>query len=545
MATRYEAEVIVAGAGLSGMVTALELLNKGKRVLLIDRDTEQNMGGLAVWAFGGMFFVDSKHQRKAGIRDSVELAMQDWFNFAEFDSGETWGPKWAEQFIHFTTPYVYQWLRDLGINFFPVIHWVERGLFQPGNSVPRFHLLWGTGYELIRVLKERLKNHPNRDKLQLCFRHRVTDIAYSNGRVTGLQGWQEELGQPFEASAEAVVIASGGIGGNIEKIKANWESDWGTPPQDILNGAHEYGLGDLHDASEKISANIVNLEKQWNYAAGVRHPQPRYDNHGLSLVPSKSALWLNYKGQRMGPVPLVTGYDTRYLVERICEEEKKYSWQVLNKTIAYKEFAISGSEHNPAVRDKKLLQFVGNVLFGNRKLVDEMLDTCPDFVVANSLEELADKMNALTGTGEVEVAALRESIGQYDAQIERGPAFHNDEQLRRIAHARQYKGDKARTCKFQKINDKKAYPLIAIHNRILSRKSLGGIQTDLQSRVLQRPDQHGNQGVIEGLFAVGEAAGFGGGGVHGKRSLEGTFLAGCVLTARLAAGAITNEQFSA
>ena len=544
MANRYQADVIVAGAGLSGMVTALELLDQGKRVLLIDRDTEENIGGLAVWAFGGMFFVDSPHQRKAGIRDSTELALQDWFHFADFDPDDYWGPRWAEQFVHLTTPQVYHWLRKLGINFFPVIHWVERGLFEPGNSVPRFHLLWGTGYELIRVLKQRLYQHPNRAKLQLCFRHRVTELQVDQGKVSGLKGLMEDLNQPFEATADVVVIASGGIGGDIAKIQANWEQDWGTPPEDILNGAHPYGTGDLHEAAQQLNGNVVNLEKQWNYAAGVRHPQPRFDNHGLSLVPCKSALWLNYKGQRMGPVPLVTGFDTRYLVERICREEKKYSWQVLNKKIAYKEFAISGSEHNPAVRDKKLLQFIRTVLFGNKKLVEEMLQTCPDFIVAHSLEELTERMNALTGTNDVELPFLKESIHHYDAQIARGPAFHNDDQLRRIAHARQYRGDKARTSKFQPIDDKNAYPLIAIHNRILSRKSLGGIQTDLQCRVLQRPDAQGNQQTIEGLFAVGEAAGFGGGGIHGKRSLEGTFLAGCVLTGRIAAKAIDGGVLS-
>jgi len=544
MANRYQADVIVAGAGLSGMVTALELLDQGKRVLLVDRDTEENIGGLAVWAFGGMFFVDSPHQRKAGIRDSTELALQDWFRFADFDPDEYWGPRWAEQFVHLTTPQVYHWLRKLGINFFPVIHWVERGLFEPGNSVPRFHLLWGTGYELIRVLKQRLYQHPNRAKLQLCFRHRVTELQVDQGKVSGLKGLMEELNQPFEATADVVVIASGGIGGDIAKIQANWEQEWGTPPDDILNGAHPYGTGDLHEAAQRFNGHVVHLEKQWNYAAGVRHPQPRFDNHGLSLVPCKSALWLNYKGRRMGPVPLVTGFDTRYLVERICREEKKYSWQVLNKKIAYKEFAISGSEHNPAVRDKKLLQFIRTVLFGNKKLVEEMLQTCPDFIVAHSLEELTERMNALTGTNDVELPFLKESIHNYDAQIARGPAFHNDDQLRRIAHARQYKGDKARTSKFQRIDDKNAYPLIAIHNRILSRKSLGGIQTDLQCRVLQRPDAQGNQQAIEGLFAVGEAAGFGGGGIHGKRSLEGTFLAGCVLTGRIAAKAIDGGVLS-
>ena len=250
---------------------------------------------------------------------------------------------------------------------------------------------------------------------------------------------------------------------------------------------------------------------------------------------------MNYKGERIGPMPLVTAYDTRFLVEQICKQEKKYSWQVLNMKIAYKEFAVSGAESNDAIREKKWLKFLWTVLTGNKEVVNDMLDNCVDFVTANSIEELVEKMNKLQGTNDVDVKAMKEAIQTYDANIDRGEKFHDDEQLRRIAHARQYRGDRVRTCKFQKIYDKDALPLIAIREFILSRKTMGGIQTDLEGRVLTKP-MNGRQQPIGGLYAVGEAAGFGGGGMHGIGSLEGTFLGGCVLTARMAAKSIAGKK---
>ncbi|MEO1515057.1 MAG: FAD-binding dehydrogenase [Bacteroidota bacterium] len=533
---KYQADIIIAGGGLSGIVTALELLDSGKKILMIDRDTADNFGGLSKWAFGGMFFVNSKHQRRAGIRDSVDLALKDWFSFAEFEEDEYWGKKWAEQYIHLCTPHSYEWLRKRGQDFFPVINWVERGLHRPGNSVPRFHMAWGTGWGLTHLLIEQLKKHPKAANLQNLFGHRVTDILLEQGSIKGVSGKLEGSEQAFEARADVVVVATGGINGSLEKVKANWYASWGKPPEVILNGAHKYALGDLHEATEAIRGEVSNLDKQWNYAAGIRHYEPRKKEHGLSLVPCKSALWMNYQGKRFGPVPLITAFDTRFLVEQICQEPIKYSWQVLNYKIACKEFAISGSEHNGLIRDKKFLRFVYKTLVkGSRELVDKIIDRCEDVVVANSLEELTDKMNALTGENHVRLDYLREGISAYDAQIERGPAFHNDDQLRRIAHARRYRGDKVRTCKFQKIDDPSARPLIAIREFILSRKSLGGIQTNLSSQVLSKAVPGEDQQAIPGLYAVGEAAGFGGGGLHGHRSLEGTFLGACVITARVAA----------
>ncbi|MDX1477073.1 MAG: FAD-binding dehydrogenase [Saprospiraceae bacterium] len=538
---QYQADVIVVGAGLAGIVTAIELLNAGKSVVMLDRDEEREIGGLAKWSFGGMFFVNTPIQRRGGIRDSVDLALSDWLSTAQFAPEDELPRQWAEQYVHLCTDQVYRWLREQHrIRFFPVVHWVERGLLRPGNSCPRFHMVWGTGKALTDNLITSLHSHPKyAERVQLLFRHKVTDLVVAGDRVGGVRGLVEPGEIPFEATADHIVVATGGIGGSIEKVKQHWYKPWGSPPQRILNGAHKYGLGDLHDAVARIDGHITHLDWQWNYAAGVHHPQPKWDNHGLSLIPPKSALWLNFRGERIGPPPLITAYDTRWLVEEICKQEKKYSWQVLNYKIMMKEFAISGSEHNTAMRDKKLLAFVKTILFGNRQLVDEMLQS-EDFVTAGSLEELVEKMNALEGTDDVQLDAVRDAVTRYDAQIDRGPKFHNDEQLRRIAHARRYRGDRVRTCKFQKIVDQKAMPLVAIREFILSRKSLGGIQTDLSCRVMSRPVDW-RQEPIPGLYAVGEAAGFGGGGMHGKGALEGTFLGGCVLTGRIAARTICGQ----
>ena len=534
----FAADNIIVGGGIAGITAALELLNLHQSVVILDRDTEENFGGLAKESFGGMFFVDTPQQRKAGIRDTPGLAFKDWCSVANFGENDHWPRAWAKHYVYNCTGKVYHWLKQQGIKFFPVVHWVERGLFTPGNSYPRFHMVWGTGYELSEVLRQKLVNHPQAGThLQLYFRHKVEQLTVSGTTITGVRGVDEASGTPFTAEGKATIIATGGIGGNLELVRQHWYKPWGTPPEVILNGAHKYGLGDMHQAVEKHRGKVTHLDKMWPYAAGVHHPNPTRTLHGLSLVPPKSALWLNYRGERIGPMPLVTAYDTRYLVEQVCKQEKKYSWQVLNLKIANKEFAISGSESNKAMKEKNITGFLKTILFGNRALVQEMLATCEDFVTANTIAELADKMNALTGTNDVKVENLQAAIGDYDANIDRGPRFFNDEQLRRIAHTRNYRGDKVRTSKFQKIVDPKALPLIAIREFILSRKTLGGIQTNLNCEVL---DGQGNP--MPGLFAVGEAAGFGGGGMHGQGSLEGTFLGGCILTGRVAAHYIAGQK---
>lgn len=539
MSAPVRCDVAIVGGGIAGITAALELLEHGRRVCLLDRDTAGRFGGLARWSFGGLFFVDTPQQRFVGAADSPELALHDWTSFAAFGPGDVWPRRWAEQYVYRCTPEVYRWLRERGIRFVPVVHWVERGLYQPGNSVPRFHMVWGTGKHLTDTLIAHLRNHPNADRLDLRFRHRVEALVTTTGRVTGARGIDERTDAPFEVQAEHVIVAAGGICGNIERIKRHWHADYGDPPETVLNGSHRFADGTLHDAAAAMGAHVTHMNKHWLYAAGVHHPEPDgkpYD--ALSLVPPKSALWVNYRGERIGPMPLVTGYDTRFLVEQICQQEKKYSWQILNAAIAQKELAISGAEFNAAIRDRKPVAFLKRLLLGSTDMVQTLIDTCPDVIAADSLDALVDRMNALTGDDDVDRHALREALTRYDRAIERGPTFHNDEQLRRIAHLRRYRGDRVRTCKFQQILDDDAKPLIAIRAFILSRKTLGGIQTDLGCRVLAAPDAHGSQSPIPGLYAVGEAAGFGGGGIHGLRSLEGTFLGTCIFTGRIAAQTI-------
>ena len=530
---KLECDVVLVGGGIAGIITALELLDSGKKIIVVDRDIASRFGGLAKESFGGIFFVNSPQQRKAKINDTIDLAKKDWYSFAEFGEQDVWPKKWADHYNEDCTPRVQNWLTEKGITFFPVVHWVERGLFLPGNSVPRFHMVWGTGNDLIEVLISHLKNHHNFRNCTLFFEHKVTALVSQGATISGISGIDETNGSTFEISANQVVVASGGVAGNLARVRQNWDPEMGTPPQKMLNGSHRFALGDLHDITASIGANITHINKLWNYAAGIHHPEPDKDNHGLSIVPPRSALWLNAKGERIGPQPLISSFDTRYLVKRICEQEHGWSWQVMNYKIAAKELAISGSSYNDAIRDKKLLPFLLSVLTGNKNLVDYMIENCIDFVVAESVDELVEKMNVLNGDNLVNAKAVRGSIQAYDGMIERGEKYFNDDQLRRIAQLRQYRGDKMRVSKFQRILDRKAMPLIAIREFILTRKSLGGIQTNIQGQVLSTAGTP-----IKGLYACGEAAGFGGGGIHGKRSLEGTFLGACVLTARNVADSI-------
>ncbi len=538
-----ETDVIIVGGGIAGITTAIELLSFNKKVLLVERGTEANFGGLAQWSFGGVFFAGSPTQKLMGIKDTPELAFQDWLNVAEFESEDILPKKWAEAYVYNSTPKTYYWLKEQGVKIFPVVHWVERGLYGPGNSYPRFHMVWGTGWELSKRLESSLKNHPKaKGNLKIVYDHRVEEIITKGGGIEGIRGKNELTGTDFQFNAPTVVIATGGFGGNIEKVRENWYKPWGAPPEILVSGSTPFADGLLHDATEKINGAVTHLDHMFPYAAGIHHPKPRHPDHGLSIVPPRSALWLNYKGERIGPKPLLTSFDTRYLVEQICKQEKKYSWQVLNKKIMLKEFAISGSEHNAAIRDKKLFKFVKTVLFGNKELVDDMLTNCIDMVVADSLDELVKKMNVLNGTNDVDANTLKTEIRKYDANIARGKKYHNDDQLRHITQLRQYTGDKLRTCNFQQIEDPNAKPYIAIREFILSRKTLGGIQTDLQSRVTQKNTDQNKPDVIPGLYAVGECAGFGGGGMLGKSTLEGAFLGGCVFSARVAAHSIAGKN---
>ena len=521
------ADVVIIGAGIAGLVAAHECLEKGHSVTLIERHDETRVGGLARWAFGGMALVGTSLQKKLGIKDSPELALSDWHSIAEFGEHDDWPRRWAEAYVEQSVERVYEWLKEKDLRFMPAVNWVERGDFIPGNSVPRYHILWGTGLRLAERFVDAIAVHPRRDRMRYVFGCRVLDLIEEGGRITGCRGEIEATGEEREFRGDVTIVATGGINGNLQKVRDNWPG----APAELLNGSHPFCDGYLHDVVDRHGGRVTHLENMWNYAAGIPHPQPHFENHGLSLIPCKSALWLDHAGRRIGPHPLVTGFDTNEMCGRLAAMEKPWSWQVLNWRIAAKEFAISGSEHNPYIRDSKALPFFKEVLFGNHRLVRQMQEESDHFIVADSLEELVEQMQALDGTDDVRLENVVRSIDAFDDNVRRGPAQWNDDQVRRIQHARAWKSDRLRTCAPKPLLDFK--PLIAIKLRLITRKSLGGIQTDLSSRALSKGGEP-----IPGLYAIGEAAGFGGGGASGKRSLEGTFLSGCILTARAAADAI-------
>jgi len=541
--TQYDIAII--GAGLAGITTALELLDHNLKIVIIDRDSEQNFGGLAMNAFGGMTLINTPIQRWHRIKDSPEIALKDWHSFAQFSDNDIWPKQWAELYVNRSIDDIYNWLKAKGIGFFPIPHWVERGESGEGNSVPRYHIIWGTGLHLMRTLINELRQHPKSANLTCLFDHRVESLLMHEQAVSGVQGIHEINGQAFEIDAAVVLVASGGINGSIERVKREWDQSWGQPPEHILNGAHKYADGTVHDAVENINGKLTNLHQMWNYPGGIHHPEPRVAKEGLSIMPPKSAIWLDATGKRFGPAPLVSGFDTHRICKRIARDPHGYSWQVMNWKIALKEFAVSGAESNPAFRDRKILQLAREIIFGNNKLLNYMVNECEDVVVGNSLEELVEKMNRANadsqsvGSGVVDLANVRLSIKQYDAQIELGKVLQTDAQLKLIEEVRKWRGDRSRTCDQQKIMDNKAMPLLAIRQFIVSRKSMGGIQTDLESRVLS------TSGVpIPGLYAAGEAAGFGGGGICGIKSLEGTFISNCILNARMATRSITNQPLT-
>lgn len=542
-------DVIVVGAGLAGLVSTLELLRSGHTVLLLDRCQPEQLGGLAREAFGGMFMVDSPEQRRSRIPDNERLALEDWLRIADFDEGDVWPRRWAEQYVVRARDDVGAWLRELGVRFFPVVNWAERGNFGDGNSVPRFHLTWGTGKALVESVWGAIESHPRRGALDLRLRSRVTKLTSEEGRVVGVRVAAEgsEQAEEYEVRAtKAVVIAAGGIGGNLELIRREWPtSRLGSAPEKLLMGSHYYADGAMHEEVSRLGGNVTHLSRMWNYADAVRHPKPQREHHGLKLIPPRSGLMLNPDGRRYGPVPVMPTFDAYAALERMCEDERKYSWLICNFKIAKRELDVSGSQHNPSLREKRLVPFLLGVLLGKPVLVRHFLEGSPDFVSAPTLHELAGKMNEVTGESAIDAAVLEREVGRYDETIARGKGLFNDDQLRRIGQLRNWRGDRLRTSRFQRIVDAKAMPLIAVRLQVLARKSLGGIQTDLGCRVLREPASHQEVAtgeVIPGLFAVGEAAGFGGGGVHGKRSLEGTFLGGCVFTGRLAAASIAGVE---
>lgn len=531
----YRCETLIIGAGLAGITTALELLDHGRNVILLDAAPQSKCGGQANEAFGGMLLCNTPEQRRNGVRDSSELLLDDWLRAACFANDDKWAQRWAETYAERNRPDIYDWLKKNGVRFFPAVQWAERGNHGDGNTVPRYHVAWGCGPGVVQTLASRLFAHPRRIHLQLLFEHRANGLQRCNDAVRGCHGIGPD--GDFEIEAEHVVLCSGGINGNLDRVRQHWDPIYGPCPANLLNGADPRADGALHDEVSAAGGKVVKLGQMWNYAAGIAHPRPQYPQHGLSLIPPRSALWLEADGRRIGPAPLVSGFDTHDLCKRIGHLPGQYGWLLLNWRIAIKEMAISGAESNPYFRDRKPLKLLWQTLTGNRKLVRWMVARCPDVLAAETLDQLTDNMKQLTGDGRLEPELLKNTVCHYDSCIKRGPALHNDEQLWRIQQMRKWRSDRLRICKPNPILDARAGPLIAIRTRLISRKSMGGMLTDLQSRVLDGDGQP-----VPGLYAAGEAAGFGGGGISGIRSLEGTFLSNCIFNGRRAAWSISGAQ---
>ena len=545
-----DADVIIVGAGLAGLVAACELARAGKRAIIVEQEPAQSLGGQAFWSFGGLFLVDSPEQRRMGIHDSYELALQDWMGTAAFDRPEDeWPRQWAEAYLAFAAGEKRAWLHAMGMRWFPVVGWAERGGYGAqghGNSVPRFHVTWGTGPGVLEPFIRQARAAEKRGLISFRFRHRVNELTMSGGAVDGVRGDVLEpsdiqRGQAssrvtvgdFALRAQAVIVTAGGIGANHDLVRQNWPARLGEPPAHMISGVPEHVDGRMLGITAATGARIINPDRMWHYTEGIQNWNPIWRDHGIRILPGPSSLWLDARGKRL-PVPLFPGFDTLGTLGYLRHTGYDYSWFILTQQIIRKEFALSGSEQNPDLTGKSIRLVLGRAV-GKRAMapVEAFKEHGADFVVRNSLRELVDGMNAIPDTRRLDVAAIDRLVRAYDEQVTSPNA--TDPQVLAIRAARAgYIGDRLmRIAGPRPILDPRAGPLIAVKLHVLTRKSLGGCETDLDGRVLAPGGSP-----VPGLYAVGEAAGFGGGGVHGYRALEGTFLGGCLFTGRVAGRAI-------
>ncbi|HET8552080.1 MAG TPA: FAD-binding dehydrogenase [Gammaproteobacteria bacterium] len=545
-------DLIVIGAGLAGLVAATEATSSGKRVLMLDQESEQSLGGQAFWSFGGLFFVDSPEQRRMGVRDSRELAWADWQGTAGFDRAEDHWPRlWAERYIDFAAGEKRAWLHALGMRWFPIVGWAERGgagASGRGNSVPRFHVTWGTGLGVVGPFVQRARDAEARGQLEFAFRHRADELVVDNGRVTGVRGTRlapdsAARGMPssrdpagdFELHAPAVIVASGGIGGNHELVRRYWPERLGTPPEQMLTGVPAHVDGRMLGISETAGARFINRDRMWHYVEGIENFNPIWPQHAIRILPGPSSLWLDATGKRLPP-PLWPGFDTLGTLAYLRTTGHDYSWFILNQSIIRREFALSGSEQNPDLTGKQWRKVIGRA-FGKcaPAPVEAFKRHGRDFIVHDNLCDLVAGMNELAGNDLLNSDRIRAEIEARDRQFDN--PFAKDGQIMAIHNARRYRGDRwIRAAKPHRLLDPAHGPLIAVRLHILTRKSLGGLETDLSGRVLRAGGE-----ALPGLYAAGEAAGFGGGGMHGYASLEGTFLGGCLFSGREAGrGAIAD-----
>jgi predicted oxidoreductase len=538
-----DADVIVVGGGLAGLVAATEIADTGKRVIVVEQEGEQSLGGQAFWSLGGLFLVDTPEQRRLGIKDSFDLALQDWIGSAGFDRDEDlWPRRWAEAYVGFAAGEKRGWLRAMGHRIFPVVGWAERGGYDAmnhGNSVPRFHVSWGTGPGVVEPFERRAREAQSSGRLTFRFRHRVDGLIVNGGAVSGITGSilepdnvergkssSRKIVGDFSLRAQAVIVASGGIGGNHDLVRQNWPKRLGEPPKHMISGVPEHVDGRMIGITEAAGARLINRDRMWHYVEGIRNWNPIWPRHGIRILPGPSSMWFDATGTRL-PSPLFPGSDTLGQLNYIMRTGYDYSWFVLTQSIIKKEFALSGSEQNPDLTGKSWRMTLKRATNkGAPGPVEAFKQHGADFIVRDNLADLVAGMNALGGGDLLKLEHIRAQIEARDREI--ANPYVKDTQVMNIHNARRYIGDRLiRTAKPHRILDPAHGPLIAVKLNIVTRKTLGGFETDLDSRVF---GQDGN--IMPGLYAAGEAAGFGGGGVHGYRSLEGTFLGGCLFSGR-------------
>jgi uncharacterized protein len=539
-----DADAIIVGAGLAGLVAAAELIDAGKKIIIVDQEPEQSLGGQAFWSLGGIFLVDSPEQRRMGIHDSHALALEDWMGTAAFDRDEDFWPRqWAEAYVAFAAGEKRSWLRERGLRFFPVVGWAERGggnATGHGNSVPRFHLTWGTGPGVIEPFVKRVRQGAEQGLVTFKFRHRVNELIRSGAAVDGVRGdilapsniergqkSSREIVGAFELKAQAVIVCSGGIGANHDLVRANWPARLGRAPQHMITGVPDHVDGRMLAITEAAGGTIINPDRMWHYVEGIKNWNPIWTDHAIRILPGPSSLWLDARGRRL-PVPLYPGFDTLATLKYIIATGYDHSWFILTQRIIAKEFALSGSEQNPDFTSKSWRKVIARARAGIPGPVKAFMDKGEDFIIERDLATLVKRMNALVGEPLLDLAHVEREITARDRQLDN--AYGKDAQIMAIRAARAYLGDRlVRTAKPHKLLDPEAGPLIAVRLNILTRKTLGGLQTDLDSRVIGADREP-----VPGLYAAGEVAGFGGGGVHGYAALEGTFLGGCIFSGRAA-----------
>ncbi|MBO3663058.1 FAD-binding dehydrogenase [Microbacterium stercoris] len=545
-----DTDIVVVGAGLAGLVAAAEAADRGRSVTLVDQEGEQSLGGQAFWSFGGLFLIDSPEQRRMGVKDSLDLARQDWFGSAQFDRPEDrWPRAWAEAYLGFAAGEKRAWLREMGHRLFPVVGWAERGDGRAGghgNSVPRFHITWGTGPGLVEPFEKRVRAHAEAGRIRFAFRHRVDGLLLDAGSVVGVRGailapddtargaaTNREVQREFELRAQAVIVTAGGIGGDHDLVRAAWPPRLGTPPRSMVSGVPAHVDGRMLTITRDHGASLINPDRMWHYVEGIRNWDPIWQNHGIRILPGPSSLWLDAAGNRL-PAPLYPGFDTLGTLAHLRATGYDTSWFVLTQKIIEKEFALSGSEQNPDLTGRDLRLLAKRIGKGAPGPVEAFKRHGADFVVADTIEELVAGMNDIADPDApaLDAAAVRRIVGERDREIVN--PFSKDAQVTALRGARQYLGDKLiRVAKPHRILDPAAGPLIAVKLHILSRKTLGGLETDLQGRCLA-PSPDGTGEPLPGLYAAGEIAGFGGGGMMGYNALEGTFLGGCLFSGRTA-----------